>query len=353
MRRSAVVPGGGARGAGEAALALGLPMVTTVNGKGVVDERHPLSLGASIRLRCVQRWLEAGRGDRGGDGARGVRPVGAGADAAQRDPGRHRPGPARQERGRGRAITGDARAVLERMRAGPARTTSTACATRSTRRRSRTARAWLPLMGALDDVLGEDGILAGDSTQAAYYGAVHFLPMDARRRFIYPTGLRDARLRAPGRDRRQARRSRPARDRADRRRRAACSRWPSSPRPPSSDPAPVVVPNNSGYGEIRDQMVDAGIEPVGVDLDAPDLPKLGRGVRRRRRPRRARRCARRGLREALERPGPTVIEVPDPGSARSMTGRLATPFEPVIDAVESTPRPSTGSARRSASRSAR
>ena len=48
-------------------------------------------------------------------------------------------------------------------------------------------------MEVLDDVLGEDGILAGDSTQAAYYGAVHFLPMGARRRFLYPTGLRDAR----------------------------------------------------------------------------------------------------------------------------------------------------------------
>ena len=34
-----------------------MPVVTTVNGKGVVDERHPLSLGASIRLRAAQRFL--------------------------------------------------------------------------------------------------------------------------------------------------------------------------------------------------------------------------------------------------------------------------------------------------------
>ena len=27
---------------------------------------------------------------------------------------------------------------------------------------------------------------------------------------------------------------------------------------------PVVVANNRGYGEIRDQMAEAGIEPVGV-----------------------------------------------------------------------------------------
>ena len=33
------------------------PVITTVNGKGVLDERHPLSLGASIRLRAAQRFL--------------------------------------------------------------------------------------------------------------------------------------------------------------------------------------------------------------------------------------------------------------------------------------------------------
>ena len=119
---------------------------------------------------------------------------------------------------------------------------------------------WLPLMGALDEALGDDGILAGDSTQAAYYGAVHFLPMDARRRFIYPTGYATLGYALPA---------------------AIGAKLAAPDRPVIAligdggllftvaelataaelqIPLPVVVPNNSGYGEIRDQMVDAGID---------------------------------------------------------------------------------------------
>ncbi len=172
---------------------------------------------------------------------------------------------------------------------------------------------WLPLIGALDEALGEDGILAGDSTQAAYYGAVHFLPMDARRRFIYPTGYATLGYALP----------------------AAIGAKLAAPERPVIAligdggllftvaelalaaelglPLPVVVPNNRGYGEIRDQMVEAGIEPIGVDLRAPDLPMLGEafggaGVRVEHAGRWARFCAKR-----CERSGPTVIEVPAPG----------------------------------------
>jgi acetolactate synthase-1/2/3 large subunit len=75
-------------------------------------------------------------------------------------------------------------------------------------------------------------------------------------------------------------------------------------------PLPVVVPNNGGYGEIRDQMIDEGIDPVGVDLRVPDLPLLGRafggeGLRVD-----DPAALAPALREALERPGPTVIEMP-------------------------------------------
>ena len=169
---------------------------------------------------------------------------------------------------------------------------------------------WLDLVGALDDALGEDGILSGDSTMASYYGAVHFLPMDAARRFVYPTGYATLGYALP----------------------AAIGAKLAAPERPVIAlvgdggllftvaelalaaelglPLPVVVPNNSGYGEIRDQMEEAGIEPVGVDLKVPDLPLLGKafggaGVRVD-----GPAGLRRELAAALERPGPTVIEVP-------------------------------------------
>jgi 5-guanidino-2-oxopentanoate decarboxylase len=321
--RPALVLGGGARGAGEAALRLGIPVITTVNGKGIVDERHPLSLGASIRLRAAQRWLadrdvviavgtELGESDLWGPVPELRRLVRVDVDPAQL----HKNAPADV------AILGDARAVLERL---PARAARAATATsrgsipvenltavRAAIREEALADGapWLDVVGALDDVLGPDGILAGDSTMAAYYGAVHFLPMDAHRRFIYPTGYATLGYAVP----------------------AAIGAKLAAPERPVvalvgdggllftvaelataaelGIALPVVVPNNGGYGEIRNQMLDEGIEPIGVDLRVPDLPLLGRafggeGVRAGDREELAA-----ALRAALERPGPTIIEVP-------------------------------------------
>ena len=309
--RPALVLGGGARGAAEAALRLGIPVMTTVNGKGIVDERHPLSLGASIRLRAAQCWLagrdvviavgtELGESDLWGPMPELRRLVRVDVDPAQL----HKNAPADV------AVAGDARAVLERL---PARSSFEDLEpVRAAIREEALADGapWLDLVGALDDGLGSDGILAGDSTMAASYGAVHFLPMDPRRRFIYPTGYATLGYAVP----------------------AAIGAKLAAPERPVialvgdggllftvaelvtaaelGIPLPVVVPNNGGYGEIRNQMLEEGIDPVGVDLRVPDLPALGRafggeGVR----------VETPGeltaeLRAALERPGPSVIEVP-------------------------------------------
>jgi acetolactate synthase-1/2/3 large subunit len=41
-------------------------------------------------------------------------------------------------------------------------------------------------------------------------------------------------------------------------------------------PLPVVVVDNAGYAEIKDQQARRGIPPIGVDLVTPDLPALAR-----------------------------------------------------------------------------
>ena len=310
--RPALVLGGGARGASDASLRLGVPVLTTVNGKGIVDERHELSLGASIRLRAAQDWLasrdvivavgtELGESDLWGPMPElGGRLIRVDVDPAQL----HKNAPADV------AVLGDARAVLERL---PARAGGEdLSAVREAIRAEALADGapWLDLVAALDEALGPDGILAGDSTMAAYYGAVHFLPMGPARRFIYPTGYATLGYAVP----------------------AAIGARLAAPERPAialvgdggllftvaelvtaaelGIPLPVVVPNNGGYGEIRAQMHAAGIDPVGVDLRVPDLPLLGRafggeGVRID-----DPAALAPALREALERPGPTVIEIP-------------------------------------------
>lgn len=60
--RPVIVAGGGATDAAHAVTAiaerLGAPVLTTLNGKGVVDERHPLSLGSNLRLAAARAVAE-------------------------------------------------------------------------------------------------------------------------------------------------------------------------------------------------------------------------------------------------------------------------------------------------------
>lgn len=62
-QRPMIIAGGGAVDASAEVTALaeavGAPVATSVNGKGVVDEGHPLSVGASIRLRALQEAAAA------------------------------------------------------------------------------------------------------------------------------------------------------------------------------------------------------------------------------------------------------------------------------------------------------
>ena len=74
---------------------------------------------------------------------------------------------------------------------------------------------------------------------------------------------------------------------------------------------PVVVFVNEGYGEIRNEMVDAGQPPVGVDLPVPDLPALARSLGCRGTAVEDPAGLTAAVAEALEAPVPTLIAVPE------------------------------------------
>jgi acetolactate synthase-1/2/3 large subunit len=117
-------------------------------------------------------------------------------------------------------------------------------------------------------------VLAGDSSQVTYLGSVHFFDVPAPRRFCYTPGYATLGYGLP----------------------AAIGASLARPDRPAAVllgdgaflfsvqelatvvdlrlPLPIVVADNGGYREIRDQQAARSIPPVGVDLPVPDLAAL-------------------------------------------------------------------------------
>jgi acetolactate synthase-1/2/3 large subunit len=126
--------------------------------------------------------------------------------------------------------------------------------------------------------LPADTVIAGDSSQVTYYGTVHHWPFTPANRLLYPTGYATLGYGLP----------------------AAIGAKVAEPERPVIGlfgdgaamftiqelitaaelrlPLPIVVVDNGGYGEIREQMVARGIAPQAVDLYQPDLPALARAA---------------------------------------------------------------------------
>jgi thiamine pyrophosphate-dependent acetolactate synthase large subunit-like protein len=125
-------------------------------------------------------------------------------------------------------------------------------------------------------VLAPDAVVAGDAAMACYYGYVHFFEQLLPRRFLYPTGYATLGYGLP----------------------AAIGAKQAAPEVPTIAlmgdggfmfsapelvtaveqrlPLPIVVVNNGGYGEIRREMREQGLEPLAVDLVTPDFVALAR-----------------------------------------------------------------------------
>jgi thiamine pyrophosphate-dependent acetolactate synthase large subunit-like protein len=261
--------------------ALGAPVVTTVNGKGVVDEGHPLSVGASIRLRAVQMaaadsdallvvGTELGDSDLWEGQIRGRTVIRCDIDSAQLNkncPADH-------------ALHGDAATTVAALRARlPAArpvTGERAAALRAACREeaAKDAGPYAEINTAVRAALPVDGVLTGDSSQVTYFGSVHFFDMPAPRRFCYSPGFATLGYGLPAAVG------------------AAIGRPGTAVAALLGDgalmfsvqelvtlveqrlPVPVVVVDNGGYQEIRDQETARGIPPIGVELRTPDLAAL-------------------------------------------------------------------------------
>ncbi|MFJ8027952.1 5-guanidino-2-oxopentanoate decarboxylase [Streptomyces sp. NPDC096311] len=333
-RRPALVLGGGARGAATACLTLaeacGAAVVTTANGKGVVPERHPLSLGVSLHTESVQKWL-AGRdvvlavGTELAESDFWSPPTALGGTLvrADLDPDQMYSGLPTDI-----ALVGDARASLEGLlsemglharvrhdipdpRGGI--DVDEVAAVRDARYAGSAARdtRWIPYLRAMRAVLADDAVITSDSAQCCYYGALPHLPLGPAGRYLHPTGFGTLGYALPA--------ALGAKVACPERQVVALSgdgglQFTVQELATAAQlrlPLPVVVFDNGGYGEIRDEMAARGDRPTAVDLAPVDLPALaraygGQGTRV---------ChpdeLALALTEALRTPGPTLIAVPE------------------------------------------
>jgi thiamine pyrophosphate-dependent acetolactate synthase large subunit-like protein len=322
--RAAIVLGGGAGAAGPAALevarALGAPVITTANGKGTVPESDPLSLGASIRLRSAQDFLA------GCDAVLAV-----GTELAESDLWHDPPlvldgdliridiDPAQRNKNApaALAIVADAAPALEALSecldgSEPRdRGAANADALRATLREEALADAGslAGVIDALEDAMDDESILAGDSTMACYYGAVHLLSRAAPRRFLYPTGFAPLGYAIPAAI--GAKLAHPERQTL-----ALIGDGGAMFTLPELAvaaelrlPIAIVVVNDGGYGEIRREMAERGQPLLGVDLASPDFAAAARALGARGESIDDPEALSPLLTRAFETSGPTLIEV--------------------------------------------
>jgi acetolactate synthase-1/2/3 large subunit len=290
-----IVGGGASRAAAQVkaiAETLGAPVLATTNGKGVFPEDHALSVGAGLQHQAVldavadsdcvlaigtelapsDWWI--GLPDFDGKLIRvDVDATSINTNAVPTV-----------------GLVGDSAAVLDGLLAGlgdlTVDGTERAAALRGTFQAAAEAegRPWLEIVEAIADALPRDAIVAADSAMSCYYGALSNLPLFRPNAFLYPTGVGTLGYGLPAGI-------------------GAKIANPSSPvlvmqgdggimftiaelamAAELGIALPVLIVDNGGYGEIRNEMADRG-EPVhAVALGRPDFAALAeslgcRGVR--------------------------------------------------------------------------
>jgi len=297
--RPVILAGGGAvrAGADVTALAerLGAPVVTTLNGRGVVPESHPLAVGATLRLKAAHALVNDADvllvlGSKVGEAELWwgpVRPSGQVIRVDLLSTQIHKNLPAQV------GIVADAGVVVgQLLQALPAQpgagsdqgeggTPAAEGARRAAQARTeidRESREWAPATTACCDALAAgmpaDVILGADSSQICYYGTANMVPLQNPNSYLYMATYATLGYGLP----------------------ASIGAKIASPHRPVvcvlGDGAlmfsvqefmtaleqaldlVVVCVDNGGYREIEENEADRGIAPIGVRLDQPDWAAL-------------------------------------------------------------------------------
>ncbi|MFC4222392.1 thiamine pyrophosphate-binding protein [Lysinibacter cavernae] len=285
-QRPGIVVGGGARGVSslvrELAERLNAPVLTTCNGKGVLPESHPLSLGANIRLESAHTWAntrdallvigsELSDSDLWGGTITNSHIIRVDVDPAQL---RRNASPAIGLAARAEEAVP---ALIDAIgsRRGAARD-SDAAALRGVfaSEADELGLSWRALHAELRAALPSDVIITGDSSQSTYFGTVHYFPVDQPNSLLYMPRSATLGYALPAAIGAQV----ACPDRAvvaivgDGAVMFSVQEFATAVEQGLG--VVVLVANNGGYREIREQQLSLGIEPVGVDLVQPDFAAL-------------------------------------------------------------------------------
>jgi acetolactate synthase-1/2/3 large subunit len=334
--RPLFIVGGGARGASSEVRALaervGAPIVTTINGKGTVDEQHQLVVGSRLTTPVAMESAESADvlllvGTELGNSDLWQRPLRPRGHVLRIDI---------DERMRDVNVAadtflhGDAATVLSRLvdtvKVTSSEGDATAPAWVADLRAEAIAQAqaagqrWLPWIEAIEQGRSADAVIAADNAMCVYFGAIGNLTMRLPSSFHFPTGFGTlgftvpaavgAALAAPDRQVIGITGDGGLLFTATELAVAAAERLPLV----------VVVFDNEGYGEIRAEMIERDEKPIAVEAPPRDLVLLAKALGAHALRVETPHELTAEIRRATEREVPTVLVINEPlppeGSAR-------------------------------------
>ncbi|MFJ5592843.1 thiamine pyrophosphate-binding protein [Streptomyces noursei] len=328
-RRPVIIAGGGARAASAAVTRLsqetGAPVVTTANGKGVIDEHHPHALGAALHLRSARDFLRRADvvlavGTELADTDTWSGPLDLPGDVVRVDID---PGQRHRNQAAARALTGHADTVVPQLLAALDAVRDRTPVSAAYRRELAVVRArieaehagrgarWTGLIDALRAAMPPEAVLTSDSSMVSHYGALKGFRVPRPDAFLHPTGFATLGFALP----------------------AAIGALVGRPDLPvvalTGDgglqftvnelatavllgrPLPVVIVDNGGYGSVRTEQSRLGVPPLGADLPSPDFTALAAAYGAHGVVAASPASVTAEVTAALARQGPTLITIPD------------------------------------------